>query len=92
VMAFRGGDVAMTIDLFEPPAHVRAIGACVEARRSDPRLSLAKIGERTGFKLMTVKRALDYAKLMEAEGLADPYRELTARPDSASRWRHREGS
>jgi site-specific DNA recombinase len=84
------GDVALTIDLFEPPSHIRAIGACLEARRANPRLSLVKISEETGILRMTVKRALDYVKLMEAEGLADPYRELTSRPDSASRWRHRD--
>jgi hypothetical protein len=92
VTAPREGDVGLTIDLFEPPSHIRAIGACVEARRANPRLSLDKITEKTGIHRMTVKRALAYAKLMEAEGLADPYRELTSRPDSASRWRHRDAS
>jgi hypothetical protein len=92
VTAAREGDVALTIDLFEPPAHVRAIGACLEERRLNPRLSLAKIEARTGIGRMTVKRALAYAKLMEAEGLTNPYRELSARPESASRWRHRDAS
>jgi site-specific DNA recombinase len=92
VTAPREGDVALTIDLFEPPSHIRAIGTCREARRLNPRLSLDKITKETGIHRMTVKRALAYARLMEAEGLADPYRELRSRPDSASRWWHRDAS
>ena len=45
----------------------------------DKTLSNAKL-------LMTVKRAMAYYQLMKAEGLMDPYRELTERPPNASRW------
>ncbi len=86
------GDVAMAIDLFEPAAHIRAVPACLEARRADPRLSLEKIANRTGYGRMTVKRALAYSRLMAAEGSGGPYRELTERPSSASRWRHCDAS
>jgi site-specific DNA recombinase len=84
------GDVAAVIDLFEPSVHIRAIPACVGARRADPSLSLDKIAGQTTNGRMTVKRALAYARLMEAEGLEDPYRELKDRPQSASRWAHRD--
>jgi len=86
------GDVSMTIDLFEPAAHIRAIPDCVGAKRADPDLSLDKIAARTGHNRMTVKRALAYARLIEAEGSEGPYRELTKRPAAASRWRHTEAS
>ena len=81
------GDVTVTLDLFEPPLHIRAMSACLAARRDDPRKSLKKIEAETGYCYMTVKRALAYSKLMKAEGLIEPYRELTASPASASRWR-----
>jgi site-specific DNA recombinase len=92
VTVARNGDLTLTIDLFEPSAHIRAIGACLEARRVNPRVSLVKIEEGTGINRMTAKRALAYARKMEAEGLVDPYRELRERPASASRWRHRDAS
>jgi len=38
---------------------------------------------------MTGKRALDYARRMEQEGLTAPYRELHERPVAASRWKRR---
>jgi hypothetical protein len=41
---------------------------------------------------MTVKRALDYPRLMEQEGLTEPYRELRDRPVAASRWQRRRAS
>ena len=75
-----------TLDLFTPPAHIRAIPACLEARRADPGATLARIGEATGLGRMTVKRAFRYARLMEEAGQSDPYRELTSRPASAARW------
>jgi site-specific DNA recombinase len=86
------GDVLAVIDLFKPPVHIRAIPACVAAKQADPRLSLDKIAHRTENGRMTVKRALAYAGLMEAEGLGEPYRELRDRPPSASRWTHRDAS
>lgn len=83
------GDVSGTIDLFDPPAYIRAIPACRDARRADPAASLNQIAAKTGYNLMLVKRALDFGRRMEAEGLSEPYRELTEPPTSASRWRQR---
>lgn len=85
-------DVHVVIDLFEPPVHIRAIPACVAAKRADPRLSLDKIAAQTGYNRMTVKRALAYTRLMEEQGLDNCYRELTDRPASAARWKHRDAS
>lgn len=86
------GDVTGTIDLFEPPAYIRAIPACVAAKQADPGSSLNEIAAKTGYNRMMVKRALAYATMMAAEGLAEPYRELTQCPVSASRWRRRDAS
>jgi hypothetical protein len=88
----QAGDVAMVLDLFEPPKHIAAIPACVAAKRSDPQPTLDDIANRLGLNRMTVKRALDYSRRMQAEGLAEPYRELRERPASASRWKPREVS
>ena len=87
--AGQAGDVTGTLDLFEPPAYIRAIPACVAAQQADPKSSLNKIAARTGYNRMRVRQALACAKQMAAVGLSGPYRELTTCPASASRWRRR---
>lgn len=79
----------VTLDLFEPPLHIRYLPACVGLRAEHPELSLKAVAATLGIHHMTVKRALDYQRRMEAEGVSDPYRDLHHRPDDASRWRHR---
>jgi hypothetical protein len=91
-LAGQAGDVTGTLDLFEPPAYIRAISACVAAKQADPKSSLNKIAARTGYNRMTVRQALACAQQMAAEGLSGPYRELTTCPASASRWRRRGAS
>jgi site-specific DNA recombinase len=82
-------DLPVTLDLFEPPLHIRHLHQCVAAKRADPRLSLKTLAGLLGLNHMTVKRAFDYARLMEQVGTVDPYREVLARPEDASRWRIR---
>jgi hypothetical protein len=77
------------VDLFDPPVHIAARAACVALKRAEPGLTLDQVAARVGVHRMTVKRALAYGRLMEAEGLTEPYRELTACPAAASRWRRR---
>jgi hypothetical protein len=87
-----GADVAdaeLTIDLFEPPVHILNMPRCLAAKAENPQLSLKRIATQLGINYMTVKRALDYARRMQAAGLTDPYRELIERPEIASRWRSR---
>jgi site-specific DNA recombinase len=87
-----GADVAdaeVTIDLFEPPIHILHMSRCLAAKAENPRLSLKRIATQLGINYMTVKRALDYARRMQAAGVTDPYRELIERPEIASRWRPR---
>lgn len=86
------GDVPMVVNLFDPPVHIAAVPSCVTLKRAEPKLTLDKIGNRLKLNRMTVKRALDYARRMEAEGLEDPYRELTECPAEASRWKPRTAS
>jgi hypothetical protein len=81
-----------TIDLFNTPEQVKHMQACLEAKRAHPEWSLKKIAaelEHLDITYMTVKRAFDYARRMEREGLTEPYRVLTERPAKASRWRPR---
>jgi DNA invertase Pin-like site-specific DNA recombinase len=92
-----GGSVAMqdipvTLDLFEPPIHIASLRACLAAKEAHPTLSLKGISALLGVSHMTVKRAFDYARLMERSGTDEPYREVQERPRQASRWRHRERS
>lgn len=85
-------DVPGSLDLFEPPLHIRNLAACVTAWEEHPKLSLKQIAALLGIQHMTVKRALDYSRRMRTLGLSDPYRELHDPPQEASRWRtrHRE--
>jgi hypothetical protein len=77
----------ITIDLFDPPLHVHHLAACLQLKRDDPRRTLHEIGDELSISGMTVKRSLHYARLMERQGLMEPYRELQNRPARASRWR-----
>ncbi|MBL8829736.1 MAG: recombinase family protein [Planctomycetaceae bacterium] len=81
---------SVTIDCFEPPLHIRAIAVCRQARLEFPERSQRKIAASLGLNAMTVKRALDYLRQMESVGLSEPYRELHAPPNQASRWRRPE--
>jgi hypothetical protein len=83
------GVLEVALDFFEPPAHIRAVSACRQARGEHSDFSLDKLAALLKLHRMTVKRALDYIRLMERAGVDGPYRELTARPSSASRWRTR---
>jgi DNA invertase Pin-like site-specific DNA recombinase len=75
-----------TLDLFNPPEHIRWLDACRALKADSPKLSLKRIAAQLGIGHMTVKRALSYARLMATMGLMDPYRELHERPPTASRW------
>jgi site-specific DNA recombinase len=77
------------IDLFEPPEHIKHLRGCLAAKAAHPALSLKRLAGRLGIGHMTVKRAFDYARRMEAAGVPDPYIVLTAAPDYASRWKDR---
>jgi hypothetical protein len=77
----------VVLDLFESPVHIQHLRACVATKVANPRLSLKRIAVAVGTSYMTVKRAMDYSRRMEREGLTDPYRELSERPEQASRWR-----
>ena len=88
-------DVHVILDLFEAPKHIRYLDQIVAAKRREPKLSLKKLAALLpdAISYMAVKRALDYARLMESAGVTDPYRELLEPPANASRWnRRRTGS
>jgi hypothetical protein len=81
--------VEVVLDLFEPSLPIRYLKPCCQARQEHPAFSLKGLARIVGIGCMTVKRALDYARLMEQEGLTEPYRELHERPVAASRWKRR---
>ncbi len=88
-------DVQVELDLFEAPKHIRYLDQIVAAKRREPKLSLKKLAALLPdtISYMAVKRALDYARLMESAGVTDPYQELLEPPANASRWsRRRKGS
>jgi site-specific DNA recombinase len=92
VPASSGGDgepveAEIVFDLFVPPDRIGLISHVIAARNRVPRPTLRTIALELGTSYMTVKRAIAYASLMEAQGLTEPYREISARPDRAARWR-----
>lgn len=88
------GDVELVWNLFTPAKHIRDLEVVLTAKRENPKLSLMKLANLLRAKghditHAGVKRTLDYAKRMAAEGLTDPYRELRQKPEQASRWKPR---
>jgi DNA invertase Pin-like site-specific DNA recombinase len=79
----------VVFDLFEPPAHIQHVRACVEAKKANTKLGVRKLAKQLGIGYMTVKRALRYARLMDQAGLKEPYRTVVEQPAKASRWRRR---
>jgi len=86
-------DIELVLNLFESPDHIGVIPRYLAAKaKSDAegrKLSLDRMAGVLGVNRMTVKRARDYIKRMEAAGTTDPYRELHDRPEQASRWKPR---
>lgn len=74
-------------DAFEAPLHIRHLSEIVLMRSEVPRPTLKQIAERLQVSHMTVKRGLAYDRLMKDLGVTEPFRELTTKPDKASRWR-----
>lgn len=81
--------IAVELDLFEPPKHILYLDQILAAKRDEPRLSLKKLARSLpeSINYMTVKRALDYARLMESKGVTEPYQILEEPPLNASRWK-----
>lgn len=94
-----GGDkssvrhIEAVIDLFDPPKHVRHLGACVQAHQkvlsNGRRPSYKHIAAEIGIDHMTVMRAIKLNDLMIERGISRPYVELRQQPASASRWKPR---
>ena len=97
-------DIQVELDLFDPPKRFRHIDSCLEIKRDNPKLSYAKIADVVNERLtqqrkegevpetisyMTVKRCFGITRQMESEGLTEPYRVLTEKPEYASRWKPR---
>jgi len=81
--------VQLDVDVFDEPVHIKHLEQVRQAKREVPRRSYKQIANQLGINHMTVKRASDYLRLMDAEGSAVPYRELTEKPAYASRWKPR---
>jgi len=77
------------VDLFDSPAHVRLAKQALALSRQVPKLSGEQMAERLGTTRRTLYDAIKLGKLMEAQGLDEPYIELTEQPRQASRWRQR---
>lgn len=83
--------ISVALDLFRYPAHIVNLSRIIAAKRAHPKDSLHALADwidDPSVNYMTIKRALDYARQMKLEGLTDPFRVLTAKPDRAARWRH----
>jgi DNA invertase Pin-like site-specific DNA recombinase len=88
-----GNSMQVSFDLFTPPVHISLLPkiqeAYAKAVAAGVKASYRSISETVGTSYMTVKRARNYERLMQAVNTTDPFRELTAQPAKASRWRVR---
>lgn len=76
----------VALDLFDAPLHIRFATRCADVKRVHVDWSYEQLANHLHINRMTVKRALDYSRCMDQRGLHDPYYELQAAPDRASRW------
>ena len=79
--------VSITINAFDSPVHITNAQPCWQVKQDHPDWTLDEIAEHLSINRMTVKRSLNYTRLMRERGTSDPYVELTERPANASRWR-----
>lgn len=79
----------VTLDLFDPPVHIAYLQRCLTAKDAHPEMSLKRIASFLGINHMTVKRAIDYARLMQRTDASEPYCEVHEAPSDAPRWRRR---
>jgi hypothetical protein len=81
--------ISVTLDLFVPPIHLRRLPEIRQMLTDNPKVRNTEIAVSTGIHHMSVKRAKAVIHQMEDLGLAEPYRELTAKPECAGRWKRR---
>lgn len=82
----RFGTIPMLVDLFNPstgPKHGREALRLAEEEELDP----TAIGHRLKITKRRANIAIQYGKAMRAEGVTDPFSEVTEDPGDASRWR-----
>jgi site-specific DNA recombinase len=79
------------LDLFNSPLHIALLPEVVKIKAENPKWGYVRIARAMGDEKMrmTVKRAFRYKRLMDEEGLKEPYRILTEKPEHASRWKPR---
>ncbi len=83
----------IVLDLFEPPVHIMHLESVVALqhakKKRGEKASLTVLANELKIGRMTVKRALKYKRLIDVEGLTEPYRILREPPATASRWKPR---
>jgi hypothetical protein len=82
-------EISATLELFEPPVHIKYLAACVAMKQAQPEARLDDIAAALGINRMTVKRALETARLMQQAGVTEPFVEINHKPEKASRWKKR---
>ena len=89
VPPFEEGKPATTIvvDAFDAPKQIRYAVECQRLKELHPDKTLAQIGQMLGVSKKVVCDALKFARLMVDRNATEPYIELTAKPEKASRWR-----
>ncbi len=81
--------ISVTLDLFKPAVHLRHLPEIRQMLTDKRKVKNTEIAVSTGIHPMTVKRLKAVLRQMEDLGLAEPYRELTEKPESAGRWKRR---
>jgi hypothetical protein len=80
-------ELSFSIDVFEPPVHVRLLDQVARLRSADPSLSNIELAKLLDVSDMSIKRTIAYSKAMRDAGSREPFRILEAPPPNASRWR-----
>ncbi|WP_437194446.1 recombinase family protein [Planctomicrobium sp. SH527] len=79
-------EIRIVADCFTPSAPVQILDECRKAKADYPDWGCRRLSRVIPHSYMAIKRTLHYLKLMQQEGLTDPFRELQERPAKAARW------
>ncbi|PHS11143.1 MAG: hypothetical protein COA78_10400 [Blastopirellula sp.] len=78
--------IEIELDLFRLPDPLKYRPEIIEFKAQNPKLTLKKIGKALGIERMSVKRGLDWQRLMDELGETEPYREIHEEPSNVPRW------
>lgn len=82
--------IRLSVDLFEESIPYQLAKTIMAKRFPEPGVVIpySQLAEESGQTVMSQRRALQLAQLMQAQGLDEPYVRVTEIPENVPRWKH----